>query len=236
MALLDILRSAVENARSIPGLIGIRPFSVYLVQKVEPYPSHGDPIQGLTITTYRTKLGVKDSTGTVQNPFVEETQCRELLASGGFYSYTRLDIGPLTKNFIINTVPGGYITTGINPLPLPRFSGTATITKVSNTCTIPITSSAGLLVGQGITISNAAHTANNGIFLITAIGTNTVSWTNTIAVAESVNYSVSGNQEMHIEVVNSDDSTTDKYSIAQIHEFDLLSLYLQCSKITGDVG
>lgn len=101
----DVIRYAADIGRGIPGYLGLRRYQVYLCKKNWSGGDTGMPGDGYVISTVETELTVNG-----QAPRVKEVNCNMLLGSG--YENQEIEIGPISKNYIINGVAGGWLTDG----------------------------------------------------------------------------------------------------------------------------
>lgn len=226
--ILNTIRNSIDISRSICGQVGLRPYQCNLIQLVYANPNlYGTPFK------INTRLGHLDFFGNIQNPFVEEVFCGEILASGGKYDQANIKIGPFTKNYL-TSVSGGYLLKNLNPLVLSHQITTGTISFSTPYCTYASSAliTNNLLVGQSIQITSP-HSSNNGIFVISSINTtnNTVQYVNINGLSDTCSAEIWGSLSMHIELTNLDDSSVDRCLIKAIHEYEMNSITLECRKV-----
>lgn len=229
--ILNIIRNSIDISRSICGQVGLRPYQCNLIQLVYANPNlYGTP------NKINTKLGHLDFFGNIQNPYVEEVFCGEILASGGKYDQANIMVGPFTKNYL-TSVSGGYLLANLNPLVLSHQITTGTLSFSTPYCTYTssniITNT--LLVGQSIQITNATHSSNNGNFVISSINTtnNSVQYVNINGQSDTCSAEIWGSLSMHIELTNLDDSKVDRCLIKAMHEYEINSITIECRKVDG---
>jgi hypothetical protein len=103
MALRDALLPAVDAIRGIPGLLGLRLFTVAVVSRTWTGPRPGVGTSTDLTTGLKTDLGLYPVKVTMLTP-------NEVIASGGLYVSQDLRVGPITPPFSGSASDGDAIT------------------------------------------------------------------------------------------------------------------------------
>jgi hypothetical protein len=110
MSLVDDLLPVFGTVRSIPGSLGLNPFTLEVVVRTW---TGGRPGVG-TVTETATTILERG-----QNPDVEQVSTREIIASAGLYRDQDLRVGPLTPPWTdpVDSSTGGTALTTLDPAP-----------------------------------------------------------------------------------------------------------------------
>jgi len=114
--------------------------------------------------------------------FIKVTNAIDIV-NNGTYLVTAVGTNTFTWRNTSGVVPSSTppTITGVGgglSLTITNFAASSSGTQV-----LTVTSNSGVSVGNSITIQNAPNPLNNGTYLVTAVGTNTVTWGNTSGVA-----------------------------------------------------
>jgi hypothetical protein len=109
---------------------------------------------------------------------------------------------------IATSIDGNIWTRYNSPFPMINaiaWNGKTTRLTVTNFAAssngrqvVTVTSNSGISVGETISIRDATDVLNNGTFLITALGTNTFTWANTIGVSRSESSTVYAYSSLYV--------------------------------------
>jgi hypothetical protein len=105
--LKDQIRYSADVARKQPGLLGLRPWRVYLATEV--WTGERPGLGTRTLAT--TELTVADGYA----PRVTLISQRDVIASNGLYQDQDLRVGPLTKSYTVDATTGGMSASAFDP-------------------------------------------------------------------------------------------------------------------------